>query len=182
LDRNNQEALAEHDRAKQKVINAQLDQAQAQLKLVEKQLQRAEIRAPFDGQVVSGDLSHRFGGAVKQGELLFEVAPLKSYRIKLLVKESRIADVRVGQPGVLHLSALPGNVYDFTVSKLTPVTVSEEGQTYFTVEAELEAQDDQLQLGMEGIGKIEIDQRMLIVILTRNLMEWLRLQWWSLWG
>jgi len=182
LNRNHQEAIADHDRAKLNVINAQLDQAQAQLKLIEMQLQRAEIRAPFDGQVVIGDLSHRLGGAVKQGELLFEVAPLKSYRIKLHVKESRIADVRVGQPGALHLSALPGNVYDFTITKLTPVTVSEEGQTYFTVEAELEAQHDQLQLGMEGIGKIEIDQRKLMVILTRNLMEWLRLQWWSLWG
>jgi len=182
LNRNHQEALAEHDRAKQKVINAQLDQAQAQLKLIEMQLQRAEIRAPFDGQIVTGDLSHRLGGAVNQGELLFEVAPLKSYRIKLHVKESRIADVRVGQPGALYLSALPDNVYDFTVTKLTPVTVSEEGQTYFTVEAELEAQDDQLQLGMEGVGKIEIDQRKLMVILTRNLMEWFRLQWWSFWG
>jgi len=182
LNRHYQESLSKHDRAKVKIINAQQDQAQAQLELVEMQLKRAEILAPFDGQVVNGDLSNRLGGAVSRGELLFEIAPLNSYRVKLLVKQSRIADVEPGQSGYLYLLALPGVIHNFTVMKITPVTESYDGQTYYEVEAGLHEQNDQLQLGMEGVGKINIDKRRLISIMMRDLLEWLYIQWWSLAG
>jgi multidrug resistance efflux pump len=182
LKRQYQEALAIHDRAKINIINAQQDQVSAQLKLVDSQLQRAELLAPFDGLIVGGDLSQRLGGAVKKGEVLFEVSPLHFYRINLLVKESRIADLLVGQEGSLHLSALPDAPFPFVVTKVTPLTESKDGATYFTVEASLQGQSEQLQPGMEGIGKIYIDDRKLISIWTRELKEWFRLKVWSWWA
>jgi len=182
LKRQYQEALAIHDRAKINIINAQQDQVDAQLKLVDSQLQRAELLAPFDGLIVGGDLSQRLGGAVEKGEVLFEVSPLHFYRINLLVKESRIADLRVGQNGSLHLSALPDAPFPFVVTKVTPLTESKDGATYFTVEASLQGQSEQLQPGMEGIGKIYIDDRKLISIWTRELNEWFRLKIWSWWA
>jgi len=177
-----QEATAAHDRAKLTVIQAQQAQAHAQLQLVESQLQRASIRAPFDGLIVSGDMSQRLGGAISQGEELFEISPLDAYRINLQVRESRIADVRVGQQGVLHLSALPERPFDFVVSKVTPVTDSREGASYFRVEAELMGVDEQLRPGMEGVGKIAIDERRLLSIWSRELLEWLRLKLWAWWS
>jgi multidrug resistance efflux pump/GAF domain-containing protein len=182
LTRQYQEALAIHDRAKINIINAQQDQVDAQLQLVNSQLQRAELLAPFDGLIVGGDLSQRLGGAVEKGEVLFEVSPLHFYRINLLVKESRIADLRIGQEGSLHLSALPENPFPFVVTKVTPLTESKDGASYFTVEASLQGQSEQLQPGMEGIGKIYIDDRKLISIWTREMNEWLRLKVWSWWG
>lgn len=177
-----QEATAAHDRAKLTVISAQLEQASAQLQLVESQLQRAQIRAPFNGLIVSGDISQRLGGSISQGEELFEISPLDAYRINLQVRESRIADVHVGQQGVLHLSALPDRPFDFVVSKVTPVTRSKEGASYFRVEAELKGVDEQLRPGMEGVGKVAIDERRLIAIWSRELLEWLRLKLWAWWS
>jgi RND family efflux transporter MFP subunit len=177
-----QEATAAHDRAKLMVIQAQIEQAQAQLQLVESQLERAAMRAPFDGLIVSGDMSQRLGGAISQGEELFEISPLDAYRINLQVRESRIADVRVGQQGVLHLSALPDMPFDFVVSKVTPVTDSREGASYFRVEAELKGVNEQLRPGMEGVGKVAIDERRLIAIWSRELLEWLRLMLWTWWS
>lgn len=182
LKRQYQEALAIHDRAKINIINAQQDQVDAQLKLVDSQLQRAELLAPFDGLIVGGDLSQRLGGSVEKGEVLFEVSPLHFYRINLLVKESRIADLRVGQDGTLHLSALPDAPFPFVVTKVTPLTESKDGATFFTVEASLQERSAQLQPGMEGIGKIYIDDRKLISIWTRELNEWFRLKVWSWWA
>jgi hypothetical protein len=37
----------------------------------------------------------------------------------------------------------------------------------------------QLRPGMEGIAKIEIDQRPLLWVWTRGLVEWLRLRLWE---
>ncbi len=176
-----QEALAKHNRAEVKIIRAKLDQTAARLDLVNSKLDRTQISSPFEGVLVSGDLSQRLGGFVEQGEVLFEVAPLDAYRVILQVDESRITDVREGQEGQLILSSLPDEKFEFTVNKITPVTTAEEGRNYFRVEARLKNISESLRPGMEGVGKISIDRRKLVSIWTRGLMEWLRLWVWSWW-
>lgn len=179
--RQRQEAIATNDRAKANIINSQLDQATAQLDLVQNQLKRTSITAPFDGIVVSGDLSQRIDGSVEQGEVLFELAPLNSYRVILQIDEYRIAEVRAGQSGTLVLPALLDRNFDFVVDKITPISSQKEGKNYFRVEAKLIKTSDVLRPGMEGIGKISVDRRRLISIWTRDLMDWLRMKVWYWW-
>lgn len=180
LKRQRQEMLAERDRAGLNVLTAQLEQAQIQLELVEMQIQRAVLQAPFNGTVVSGDLSQRLGGTVMQGELLFELSPVDDYRIDIKVKETRMADIQVGQNGLLYLSALPEQPYEFTIIRITPVTISENKQTFFMVEGKLLQLEQKFQIGMEGVAQIEIDERKIISIWTRDFIDWIRLQFWSL--
>lgn len=179
--RQRQEAIATNDRAKANIITSQLDQAAAQLDLVQSQLRRTRLTAPFDGIVVSGDLSQRIDGLVEQGEVLFELAPLNSYRVILQVDEYRIADVHAGQQGTLVLPALMDKNFDFTVEKITPISSPKDGKNFFRVEAKLRDSSDVLRPGMEGVGKISIDRRRLIAIWTRDLMDWLRLKVWCWW-
>lgn len=175
-----QEAMALRDRAKLNIIGAQLDQVIAQINLTGNRLARSNIRAPFDGILVSGDLSQKLGSAVEQGDPLFEIAPLKDYRLILQVNETEIADVTVGQEGKLVLPSLPG-VFHFTVEKITPITIAMEGKNCFRVEAMLDQGSDKLRPGMEGVGKIYVEKRKLISIWTRNLRDWLRLWVWTWW-
>ena len=179
LSRQYQEEVAKHDRAQAKIIKARLNQSQAELDLIVAKLERSRLTAPFAGLLVSGDLSQRLGSAVEQGEVLFEVTPLDAYRVILKVDERRIADVQKGQQGSLVLSSLPYQQYQFTVSKITPLTKAEDGRNYFRVEAQLQTVDDSLRPGMEGVGKISIDRRKLISIWTRDLLEWVRLTLWN---
>ncbi|OPL14112.1 MAG: hypothetical protein AVO39_09680 [delta proteobacterium MLS_D] len=176
-----QEAIANRDRAEVNVISAQLDQAAARLELAESKLERVVVRAPFDGILLSGDLSQRLGSAVRQGEELFQIAPLDSYRLILKVDESRVADVSEEQRGNLVLAALPAEKYKFSVEKITPVTTAEEGSNYFRVEAVLDEVSPALRPGMEGVGKIEVDRRLLVNVWTRPLFEWFRLKVWVWW-
>jgi multidrug resistance efflux pump len=178
-----QDAAAQDDRVQTNVAAAQREEARAQLDLADALIARARIAAPFDGVVVSGDLSQRIGGSVTKGEQLFAVAPNAGYRADLLIKESRIATVKVGQRGVLHLSALPSRSFDFTVQKITPKTVAENGTTYFVVEGVLDNADmGSVQPGMQGVGKVEIGGDWLIAIWSRDIREWLRLHLWKLAG
>ncbi len=176
--RQHQEAVALHDRAKANVVKAQLDQVIAQLDLTEIKLQRTTIRAPFDGLLLSGDLSQKLGSAVEQGDLLFEIAPLSGYRLILQVNEVEIAHVREGQRGVLVLSALP-DTFGFVVRKITPISTALEGKNCFRVEAGLDKATSTLRPGMEGIGKISVERRKLISIWTLKLRNWFRLWFWS---
>ncbi|MFW6027669.1 MAG: efflux RND transporter periplasmic adaptor subunit [bacterium] len=174
------QALALGERAKVNIAKAKMDQADAQLSLVREQLGRARIRAPYDGVVVLGDLTTKVGGALRQGEVLFEVAPLTGYRVIIHVDERDIRDVDIGQKGRLVLSSLPGEKFVFTVNRITPVSESSEGMTSFEVEATLAPDSDlsRLRPGMTGVTKIEIDRRRLIWIWTHRFTEWLRLKAW----
>jgi len=174
-----QETVALRDRAQGNVLLAQVQQAEAQMNLLAEQLGRARITAPFEGLVVSGDLSQSLGTAVKRGQVLFEVAPLNEYRVVLEVDEGQISHVRNGQQGTLMLTSLPGEVFPLTVTHVTPVAVSREGRSYFRVEALLGRMSERLRPGMEGVAKVEAGNRMLIWIGTHKMLDWMRLVLWS---
>jgi len=174
-----QQALAQRNAALVQIITAQIAQAEAELALVEDHLERAQLRAPFDSLVVSGDLSQSIGAPVERGKVLFEVAPLEAYRVILEVDERDIAEVTDSQEGHLVLSAFPNEPLPFTVTKLTPVSTARAGRNYFRVEASLTHTSERLRPGMEGIGKIAIDRRLLLWIWTHQAVDWLRLQLWS---
>src|SRR5262249_30048505 len=97
------QAMAGHNAAQAQVTAAQVDQAAAQLALLTDQLSRARLVTPFKGVVVSGDLSQSLGAPVERGQVLFEVAPLDSYRVVLQVDEREVARVTAGQRGHLVL-------------------------------------------------------------------------------
>jgi len=172
-------AMAKHDFAQVRIIGAKIEQAQAQIAFLDEQLSRARINAPFTGVVMSGDLSQSLGAPVERGQVLFEVAPLESYRVIVQVDERDIGDIKVGQRGELALPSLPGEVFPLTISTITPISTAKEGRNYFRVEAQVEKISKRLRPGMEGVGKVEIGQRKLIWIWTHEMVDWVRLKLWS---
>ena len=175
------EAMAQHNRAEVSIISAKIDQADAELELIDEQLARTRLVAPFDGMVIEGDLSQRLGTPVSRGDVLFKVAPMDDYRIVLKVDEQDIAPVAPGQPGKLILASMPSRVLELRVDKITPVSTAEGGRNFFRVEASLLADDLLLQPGMEGVGKITVSEANLFWIWTHDLANWLRLRAWTWW-
>ena len=172
------EAMANHERAQIRITKAKIDQAEAQISLLDEQLARTRILARFDGIVVSGDLSQSLGAPVEQGQVLFEVAPLDEYRVIAEVDERDITEIAVGQRSELLFPSMTDEVFPFIVEKITPVSTAKEGRNYFRVEGRMEQISQRLRPGMEGIGKITIDRRRLIWVWTHKATDWLRLQVW----
>jgi len=175
------QAVAEGNRARARVLEAQIGQVQAQFALVEEQIARTKLVAPFDAVIVKGDLSQSLGAAVERGNVLFEVAPLDSYRVIMKVDERDITELAPGQTGRLALTSMPNEEITLTVTKITPVSVVDQGRNYFRVEAEAKGATEKLRPGMEGVGKIQIERRRLIWIWTRKLVHWTRMWIWSWW-
>lgn len=173
------QAAASQERASMAVAAAQVDQAQAQLSLVEEKLTRATLVAPFDGVVVVGDLSQLLGSPVEHGKTLFEIAPLDAYRVILNVDERDIAELRLSQPGDLALSGLPYETMRFAVKQITPISTTQDGRNVFRVEAQIDKVSERLRPGMEGVGKVLVGERKLIWIWTHSLIDWLRLWAWK---
>ena len=175
-----QVAMAAADRSAMAVLAAQVNQAEAQLALAEEKLARATLIAPFDGIVVSGDLSQQIGTPVEQGKLLFEIAPLADYRVVLQVDDRDMARLATAQRGELVLASLPDLNLPITVTTITPVATQRDGRNVFRVEAQIEGGNPaRLRPGMEGIGKVGVGQHSLLWIWTHGFTDWLRLTLWN---
>jgi RND family efflux transporter MFP subunit len=172
-------AVAGHDRSQTNILRAQLGQAEAESRLIQEQLARMNLVAPFAGIVARGDLSQSLGSPVERGEVLFEVAPLDDYRIIVEIDERDISMVSAGQTGKLTLAALPGESFELRVQRIIPVSTSEGGRNFFRAEANVESPPALLRPGMEGVAKVEVGRGTLLWIWTHNMTDWLRLWLWS---
>ncbi len=179
IDKKYQDALAKWDRTELSLLRAQLEQLDAELRLINTNLKRTRLVAPFDGIIVSGDLSQSFGAPVETGQILFEIALLDSYRVVIEVNEFDIADIEVGKTGKLIIAALPQKSFAITVQQIVPIADSRDGRNFFQVEATLDESLPVLRPGMHGVAKIEMGQRKLLWIWTHSTLDRLKLWLWS---
>jgi RND family efflux transporter MFP subunit len=171
-------ALAEGERSEANIIRTQIDQASARIELLDEQLARTRIVAPFDGIIISGDLSQSVGATVERGQEFFKITPLDAYRVILEVNDSDIEDIETGQTGTLLIASIPEDPLEFTVERITPVSEQAEGRNFYRVEARLHEINEGIRPGMKGIAKTNVEERLLIRIWTEGLLDWI---WLTLW-
>jgi multidrug resistance efflux pump len=174
-------ALARADRSQLMISQAKMAEIRAQLDLVEKQLERTQIKAPFDGVVLSGDLTQSLGAPVQRGTVLMVIAPRDRYRLIVEVDEREIADVKPGAMGRIALAAMPGTALPFRAARVAPLAVTHDGRHFFEVEGELEQTSAALRPGLQGIARIRTEDRTPLWIAFSGVSDALQLRLWS-WG
>lgn len=182
LERQYSESLARDDRASVRRLVARLTQNAARRTLLEQQLAETRIRAPFSGLLISGDLTRSLGSPVSQGQVLFQIAPIGAYRVRLMVDEQDLPNLRVGQAGRLSLRGLSMPPMPIHVTKITAISRPLKGRNVFDVESLLDETPADLRPGMAGIAKIDIARRRLIWIWTHRFVHWARRGLWLWWG
>jgi multidrug resistance efflux pump len=176
-------AMTRADRADAALALSRRDEAQAQLALVDEQLQRSQLRSPFDGVLIQGDLTQSIGAPVKQGDILMTVASTDRWRVIVDVDEAEIARVRAGLPGEMALSALPWDTLALQVVRITPLAQARDGRNVFEVEAAFTAPvPAEVRPGLMGQAKLRIGARPLLWAALRPVVERVRLILWSWWG
>ncbi|HEX5127764.1 MAG TPA: HlyD family efflux transporter periplasmic adaptor subunit [Rhodocyclaceae bacterium] len=180
------DAFAQQDRAKMVSSQAQADEAQAQLDLVDQHLARTQVVAPFDAIVINGDLQQQIGAPVKRGDVLLVLSPSTDFRIVLAVEDKDIGNVHTNMPGKLTLSAMPYDPLNIRVERITPLAKYDGGRNVFEVQAKLtsnaQVNESGLRPGLEGVAKIALDRESIIQAAGGRVMEWLRFKLWSLFG
>jgi hypothetical protein len=184
LDKQYRDALSKDEAAPIVIAASKLEEARAQLGLAQRQLQRTAIRAPFDGVLISGDLSQSIGMPVKRGQELMTLATERAYRIVAEVDEQDIAALRVGQTALVLFAALPQPVA-FQVARIAPVASTAEGRNVFEVEGSATpggAGVATLRPGLRGVAKIEIEPSFVAAVWWQRASQWLRHTAWRLVG
>lgn len=174
-------SLARRDNkmAESQVAEAKAEQVAAECNLLQERIRQSRIVAPLTGVTLSGDWNKKIGIPVKQGDTLFEVAPLENMEADLYVPEESISDIKVGQLGELAPAGRPEEKIRFEVIRITPMAELVKQKNVFRVQVRLADPPAWLRPGIEGVAKVEVDERMLVGIWTRSAINWLRMKlWW----
>lgn len=172
-------AMAKADRVGASTSMARISEAQAQLALIDQQLARGRITAPFDALVVQGDLSQSIGAAVRQGDTLMTLATTDQYRVVVDIDETDIARIQPGQSGRLVVSSLPWDSQELLVERIVPLARAVEGRNVFEVEARLTAPPSGLRPGLLGRADVVVGRMPPLWVWGRHALDRLRLAWWS---
>ena len=155
------QALKEADvhLSKGKIADAQIAQfkaaeLQAKLKWIGFREDHLEIKTQIDGVVIEGDLEQAEGAPVRNGQVLFEVAPLDSLKLKLVIPEQDIAFVDEAMDVDARLDGAPGRQFAASLTNIKPRASAEAGKNVFKADARLSDGDLSLRPGMSGTAKI----------------------------
>ena len=150
-----------------------------ELALVQRKLAVLDIRAPISGIVVAGDLRRAEGQPVRQGQVLFEVAPLEEMLVELDVPDHEFSRVKASMPVSFRMEAYSGWSGESHIARLYPQSEQRDGKNVFIAEAAVTGASPELRPGMRGRAAIESDRKPIAWILGHRFVDWAQTAiWW----
>ncbi|MDG2220276.1 MAG: HlyD family efflux transporter periplasmic adaptor subunit [Rubripirellula sp.] len=153
--------------ADSRTAEAARDAEQAKLNRLEKMLAACQIKSPIDGVVLYSITTNgrgmqapaiETGAAVQQRQLILRVVDMKRLQVRVLVNQSRISRVRLGQPAEIRFDAVPNKTLEGKVLKISripePAAWSGGNVKRYAVEVSINNPSDYLRLGMTAVVEI----------------------------
>jgi len=179
FEREVQQARSDRKLGEMQVAEARAAQAKAKFEILQLHLSQSEVRAPFDGVIVEGDLRERIGTPLKQGDPLYRVARLDKMFVELMVKEQDVRDVRAGATGEVSFASKPGTFFAVRVERVEPMAVPRPEGNMFLVRCTLVDKNEAWwRPGMSGAARIDAGRRAPLWIATHETLDYLRMRWW----
>jgi HlyD family secretion protein len=93
-------------------------QAETSLYLAQLELDKATVRAPIDGVIVSVDTA--VGTQVAPGAPVFRIQT-NTVKVEIAVEEVRLPELRIGRPAAIRVNAYPDRIFEGEVALIAPV-------------------------------------------------------------
>ena len=172
-------AEARNERAEFRVARELAGQARARLQLADYRLNRAVVRAPFEGILVEGDLRERIGAPVNQGEVMMKFSQLDGLFIEIELEERDIDLLDGSMAGQVAFASRPDVKFPISIERIEPSAQVGQGSNFFVIRAELDtAEADWLRPGMTGVARLDAGDRTLAWRATHRLVDFLRMFFW----
>lgn len=132
----------------------QLDQARLSLEQARQQLNDLKIVAPFDGIVTQ--VNAVVGGPGGSNTLVM-LADTGQYHVNVLIDETEIGQVQVGQQAEITFDALPKAKVTGKVTRIDPAGTINQGVVYYLTRVNLDPTEEPLLLDMTANVRVIID-------------------------
>ncbi len=120
--------------------------AQARVQAAQAIVAALELKAPFEGDVLV--VNNQPGDAASPSQAALTLANRSQYHVDVLVDESEVPTIQLGNPVQISLSPLPGLVLSGTVTTIQPQGQTVQGLVKYTVRVNLDTPDPRVLLGM----------------------------------
>jgi multidrug efflux pump subunit AcrA (membrane-fusion protein) len=158
---------------------AKQQQAEARLAQVQHELSQAQMRAPFAGVIVEGDLRQNLGAPVRRGDLLFKLARLDEVSLDLSLPEEDAHFVTPGLSGEVAFVGRPESRFTFVIADVEPVAAAVDGDNFVRAYANLDgAHQPWWRPGLGGTAKVEIGDRSLWWVISHKVVNRVREYFW----
>jgi HlyD family secretion protein len=141
-----------------------LVRARTDLDIARQRLDDATVRAPGEGTVIAkpvstGQVISSATSSVSGGTTLLQMADLKQIRLRALVNETDIGNVRSSQQANVVVDAYPDRTFRGSVEKIEPVAQVDQSVTMFPVLVSISNEDGLLMPGMNGEVTILVEEQ-----------------------
>jgi multidrug resistance efflux pump len=138
------------------LAQAQVDMARTNLEIIQSQIDKMVISAPFDGIISIAQAKQ--GEWAAPGEMMVEVLDTSRWRIETKnVGELQIGQIEIGQEVRVSVNAFKQEVLTGVVLAISPVAIVQQGDTTYTLTIELEPTDLNLWPGMTAQVEIQVE-------------------------
>jgi HlyD family secretion protein len=147
--------------------------------LAKQRLEDATVVAPVNGTIIDkpvslGQVIASATGSVSGGTTLLKMADLTKVRVRALVNETDIGNVRPGQSTRVTVDAYPERPFQGVVEKIEPQAVVQQSVTMFPVIVSLDNNEGLLKPGMNGEVSMLIDRRDKVVAVSNDAVRTVR--------
>jgi multidrug resistance efflux pump len=161
-------------------VEADVDRLANQVRILDQELGKTEIRAPIDGVVATPFVERKLNQHLSPGDELCRIVDMQRVIVEMQVPEKELADVRPGNPVFMKARSLPSVDWQGRVDFIAPVAQSVNGQQMVVVRSELQNDDFLLKPDMTGVAKIYCGDRRIFDLITRRMVRWIRTEFWDL--
>jgi hypothetical protein len=171
---------AQGDMSEMLIAQSRAEQLTTQILQIDLQLQSAQATAPINGIIVEGEPAKMLGEPVRRGDQILTIAALDGLYIEAALSERDLAFLETGQTATLSLLARPRDGFETGVDRIVPAAQVQDGDNVFPIRMAAPEGDmpDWWLPGMTGVTKIDVGTKPLGWVVTRRLVDYLRLALW----
>jgi RND family efflux transporter MFP subunit len=176
-------ALAQNDGTLAGTERVKVDYFKAELSRARERLDRATIRAPFDGVVTTPQVQNSVGRRLMHGDTLAEIMETSHVTVDVAVSEDVATLLHNREQASIKLESFPLRTFRGEVTVISPQSHVESDQRVFIARVNVPNQDGTIRPGMQGHGKISVGWQPAGYVLFRGFAMWLwgKLWWWFGW-
>ena len=135
------------------MAEAHVQSAMAALASAQARLAQGQITSPFAGQI--GTINLRPGEMASPQQFAILMGDTRQMHVETTdLRETDVVRLSLSMPVEVTFDALPDRIFQGTITKIAPISNTEQGSTNYAVEIDVENLDDNLRWGMTAFVNI----------------------------
>jgi multidrug resistance efflux pump len=166
-------------------IQSEIDKLKSQLKVLNQEVKKSEIRALIDGTVATPFPERKLYEKLNAGAEFIKLVDTEVVTIEMHVPEKELADIENAKDDLvvrLRARSYPDEYFEGHVrkSQIAPIAQAVNGQKMIAIRTHLPNESGKLKPGMTGKGGIYCGKRRIIYIMTRRMIRWIKVDFLNL--